>query len=73
MNGPATMYRCKQIINHNEPIELPKCVYKMKNILTTDFSIMDDEDPKVTGSKNLDISQQVLKFLKVLLLTHFIY
>ncbi|XP_021921919.1 probable aminoacyl tRNA synthase complex-interacting multifunctional protein 2 isoform X2 [Zootermopsis nevadensis] len=32
MNGPNTMYRMRPIIKLTEELELPKCMYRMKNI-----------------------------------------
>lgn len=67
MNGPVSMYRCRQIIHHDQPIQLPDCVFKTKNILAVNTSAVGEKI-----SNNLDISQQVLNFLKVLLFKIFI-
>lgn len=63
MNGPSSMYKLTPVFKLPEKIELPTCMYKMKNIVTGDSG--------VTGMKNQrgdiveDISNKVNKILKV--------
>lgn len=76
-NGPLTMYLTKQIVEHDFSVQLPKCMYKMKNI-------HDDTTRRKIGNviktpnhvsneeRSLDISEQVKQFLKVFLLFSFI-
>lgn len=71
-NGPLKMYHARQIVEHNFSVELPMCMYKMKNIHddTTRRKIGNviktanhvSNDPLI-----LDISEQVKQFLKVFL------
>lgn len=49
------MYRMKKIINYDDEIVLPKCMYRIKN--PNEFLKTDDV--------NINISEQVIKFLKV--------
>lgn len=51
------MYHMKNIVNHNEEITLPKCMYHIKN---PNESLKDEFD-----QININISNQVIKFLKV--------
>lgn len=61
MNGPVQMYRTKQIISHDMPVELPKCMYQMRSIHSSAERGADQQErpPKV------DITEQVKQFLKV--------
>lgn len=53
------MYHMKNIINHEEEVVLPKCMYQVKNSFET---LKEDEI-------NIGISDQVNKFLKVFVTT----
>lgn len=64
MNGPAAIYRIKPIVKHDVIINLPKCMYRIKNIHATRNGV-GPLDGHVKPRKNLDISEQVKLFLKV--------
>lgn len=68
MNGPLKMYQTKQIVKHDLVVELPKCMYKLKNIHESRNNSMVDgiSDHVSHPKKNLNILDQVKKFLKVL-------
>nr|XP_023027353.1 probable aminoacyl tRNA synthase complex-interacting multifunctional protein 2 [Leptinotarsa decemlineata] len=67
MNGPIKMYRTKQIIKHDLPVELPKCMYALKNIHSNSKSDCgSNKDHAKASNKKLDIFDQVKQFLKVL-------
>lgn len=67
MNGPIKMYQTRQIIRHDLPIELPKCMYTLKNIHSRKNGMVDQSTDHVTSpKKKLDIFEQVKQFLKVL-------
>lgn len=55
MNGPVRMYRTKPIIRHDSPVELPKCMYRMRSV----HVVATPPPPKP------DITEQVKQFLKV--------
>ena len=64
MNGPSAMYRMKPIINLSGEIELPKCMYRMKNIQQAYLNSRVEQ--QITNKKqSSSISEQVKKFLKV--------
>ncbi|CAH1170434.1 unnamed protein product [Phaedon cochleariae] len=67
MNGPIKMHRTKQIIHHNIPVQLPKCMYNLKNIHSRSTNgVVDGSHDHVGVSKNkLDIFDQVKQFLKI--------
>lgn len=52
------MYQTAVIINHKEPIEVPDCLYKTKSYRSPNLEPGNNE---IT----FDITQQVMKFLKV--------
>lgn len=57
MNGPTKMYQMKPIINHNFAVELPKCMYKMRNIHNQRI-IAAGTDHVSSPDKKLDIFDQ---------------
>lgn len=75
MNGPVKMYQTTQIIRHDLPVNVPNCMYQMKNILSGSkinfvggehVSLSSSSSTSVsTSNKTLDISEQVNNFLKV--------
>lgn len=65
MNGPLKIYQTKAIIRHDLPVELPGCMYKMKNILSDQKSQPSGGHVSASPNKNLDLSEQVNKILKV--------
>ncbi|CAH0555322.1 unnamed protein product [Brassicogethes aeneus] len=64
MNGPIKMYQTKPIVRHDVPVQLPTCMYKIKNIYGPRNGEVDPADHVSTANKKLDISEQVKKFLK---------
>lgn len=64
MNGPTKMYSLKQIVRHDFPVELPSCMYKIKNIHSIDKyktrngMVGDGVDHVSSSRKKLDISDQ---------------
>nr|CAH7737124.1 unnamed protein product [Callosobruchus chinensis] len=65
MNGPIKMYQTKQIVQHDFPVELPKCMYRMKNIHARRNGMVDGPNDHVTSSEvKLEIFEQVKQFLK---------
>ncbi|XP_074033789.1 aaRS-interacting multifunctional protein 2 isoform X2 [Leptinotarsa decemlineata] len=59
MNGPIKMYRTTQIIKHDLPVELPKCMYALKNIHSNSKSDCgSNEDHAKASNKKLDIFDQ---------------
>lgn len=72
MNGPLKMYRMKPIVLHDFPVDLPTCMYRMKNIHaarnTNTADIAAEQrigDQSATSSRKLNILDQVKLFLKV--------
>jgi len=63
MNGPNTMYRLRPVIKLTEELELPKCMYRMKNIQQAYLSRVEHQLSNET--KTSSISEQVKKLLKV--------
>lgn len=61
MNGPATMYRTAQVIRHDLPVELPDCMYKVRNV-HGQSRVADLADRSHVGA---DITEQVKRFLQV--------
>ncbi|XP_069695056.1 probable aminoacyl tRNA synthase complex-interacting multifunctional protein 2 isoform X1 [Periplaneta americana] len=63
MNGPNTMYRMRPIIKLTEELELPKCMYRMRNIQQAYLNsrVELQLSNKIQPSS---ISEQVKKFLK---------
>lgn len=53
------MYQLKKIINHDDEVDLPKCMYRVRN--PNEFLKADDV--------KINISEQVIKFLKVYYVT----
>lgn len=71
MNGPIKMYRTKQIVRHDAFVELPSCMYKLKNIHFRKNGMVDgSSDHVLPTKKKLDIIDQVKQFLKVLLISY---
>lgn len=64
MNGPMQMYRTKQIIRHDVPVELPKCMYKMRSVQSSGSGGSVVAGQQQVAPK-LDITEQVKQFLKV--------
>lgn len=66
MNGPVKLYLTKQIVRHDVPVDLPTCMYKIKNIHGLwNGTVIKTSDHVFTPNKDLDISDQVKQFLKV--------
>lgn len=63
MNGPNTMYRMRPIIKLREELELPKCMYRMKNIQQAYLNSR-VERQLFNEIKPSSISEQVKKLLK---------
>ncbi|KAK9686199.1 AIMP2 lysyl-tRNA synthetase binding domain [Popillia japonica] len=59
MNGPLKMYLMKPVVRHDLPVELPNCMYTMKNIHTVrnDIAITDTGHVSTT-KENLDTFDQ---------------
>ncbi|KAI4461155.1 aminoacyl trna synthase complex-interacting multifunctional protein [Holotrichia oblita] len=59
MNGPLKMYLMKPVVRHDLPVELPSCMYTMKNIHTVrnDIAITDTGHVSTT-KENLDTFDQ---------------
>lgn len=64
MNGPNTMYRMRPVIKLTEELELPKCMYRMKNIQQAYLNSR-VEHQLCNETKASSISEQVKKLLKV--------
>lgn len=60
------MYKTRQIIRHDEPIQLPTCMYKMRNVMALESPVHEQETIKQENPGNLNIAQQVNRILKVL-------
>lgn len=67
MNGPVQMYRAKPIVRRDIAVNLPDCMYKVKSIHASRHNKTAEQCDHVSPKRNLDISQQVKQFLKVLL------
>lgn len=65
MNGPVKMYKTRQIIRHDFKVQLPECIFKMKNIHATSDETGPLGDHVSPAKKSVDISEQVKQFLKV--------
>lgn len=63
MNGPNTMYRMRPVIKLTEELELPKCMYRMKNIQQAYLNSR-VEHQLSNETKASSISEQVKKLLK---------
>ncbi|PSN39773.1 hypothetical protein C0J52_15321 [Blattella germanica] len=63
MNGPNVMYRMEPIVKLPDQIELPKCMYRMKNIQQAYLNSRVEEQ-KSNKKQSSSISEQVNKFLK---------
>lgn len=63
MNGPTTMYRKRPVKKLTEELELPKCMYKMKNIQQAYLNSR-VEHQLSNETKPSSISEQVKKLLK---------
>lgn len=73
MNNPIKMYRTKQIVQHNLPVQLPNCMYKLNNIHSGRNGMVDGSSDHVSSpNKKLDIIDQVKQFLKVLFIFNII-
>lgn len=66
MNGPTKMYHMKPVIVHDFTVDLPKCMYRIKNIHSQRNNADGTEDHVSLPNKKLDIFDQVKQFLKVL-------
>lgn len=67
-NGPLKMYKIPQIVQHDFPVELPTCMYPMKNIHGDERrngNVIKTAHHVFNENRNLDISDQVKLFLKV--------
>ncbi|GJQ71668.1 hypothetical protein Trydic_g11364 [Trypoxylus dichotomus] len=65
MDGPLKMYLTKPAVRHDLPVELPNCMYKMKNIHTVrNGAVITDTGHVSTTKENLDTFDQVIQFLK---------
>ncbi|KAJ8959962.1 hypothetical protein NQ318_009395 [Aromia moschata] len=58
MNGPIKMYQTRQIVRYDIPVELPKCMYTLKNIHSTRNGMVDSSDHVSSSDKKLDIFDQ---------------
>lgn len=68
MNGPVKLYQTKQIVRHDLAVELPKCMYKLKNIheSRSNNTMVDGLSDHVSPpKKKLNILDQVKTLLKV--------
>lgn len=68
MSCSIKMYRTTQIVKHDLPVKLPKCMYTLKNIHSRDTKgmVAESTDHVSTLNKNSSIFDQVKQFLKVL-------
>ncbi|CAH1112542.1 unnamed protein product [Psylliodes chrysocephalus] len=66
MSGSIKMYRTTQIVKHDLPVKLPKCMYTLKNIHSRDTKgmVAESTDHVSTLNKNSSIFDQVKQFLK---------
>ncbi|KAF5283151.1 hypothetical protein FQR65_LT02663 [Abscondita terminalis] len=64
MNGPVKMYKTCQIIQHDLKVELPVCMYRMKNIHANKSDDGPLGDHVSSFRDSADISKQVKQFLK---------
>ncbi|RZC39907.1 aminoacyl tRNA synthase complex-interacting multifunctional protein 2 [Asbolus verrucosus] len=60
MNGPLKMYRTKQVVRHDFKVELPDCMYKLKNIHASRNGMVEQRttDHISSPTKKLDIFDQ---------------
>ncbi|KRT79744.1 hypothetical protein AMK59_7848, partial [Oryctes borbonicus] len=59
MDGPLKMYLVKPVVRHDLPVELPNCMYKMKNIHTIrNGAVITDTGHVSTTKENLDTFDQ---------------
>jgi aminoacyl tRNA synthase complex-interacting multifunctional protein 2 len=60
MNGPLKMYRTKQVVHHDFKVELPDCMYKLRNIHAARNGMVDQRttDHVSSSTKKLDIFDQ---------------
>lgn len=65
MNGPLKMYQTKQIVQHDFKVQLPNCMYKLKNIHGRNGTVEQRTDHVSSAPKKVDIFDQVKQFLKV--------
>ncbi|XP_018571406.1 probable aminoacyl tRNA synthase complex-interacting multifunctional protein 2 isoform X1 [Anoplophora glabripennis] len=64
MNGPIKMYQTRRFVRHDIPVELPKCMYTLKNIHSRNGMVDGAVDHVLAKNKKLDIFDQVKQFLK---------
>ncbi|KAJ8914561.1 hypothetical protein NQ315_010025 [Exocentrus adspersus] len=64
MNGPIRMYQTRRIVQHDFHVELPKCMYPLKNVHSRNGMVDGAVDHVSTEKKKLDIFDQVKQFLK---------
>ena len=68
INGATKMYKMQPIIDHDLKINLPSCMFHMRNVHSREKEV----DTKITEGRiptsyeNLDTFDQVIQFLKVL-------
>lgn len=66
MDGPLKMYLTKPVVRHDISVELPNCMYRMKNIhVVRNGTAITDTGHVSTTKENLDTFDQVIQFLKV--------
>lgn len=73
MNGPIKMYQTRRFVRHDIPVELPKCMYALKNIHSRNGMVDGAVDHVSTENKKLDIFDQVKQFLKVSFISNIIF
>ncbi|XP_019866982.1 probable aminoacyl tRNA synthase complex-interacting multifunctional protein 2 isoform X2 [Aethina tumida] len=58
INGPIKMYEKRPIVRHDVPVELPTCMYKLKNVYGSRNGVVESADHVSTSDKKLDIFDQ---------------
>ncbi|XP_022917781.2 probable aminoacyl tRNA synthase complex-interacting multifunctional protein 2 isoform X1 [Onthophagus taurus] len=59
------MYAMRPLIDHNGPLELPQCMYKMRNLHSgRNGEVINDTGHVVVSKGNLDTFERVYQFLK---------
>ncbi|KAJ8968860.1 hypothetical protein NQ317_016783 [Molorchus minor] len=65
MNGPIRMYRTRQIVRHDIAVELPQCMYTLKNIHPMKNGMVASTDHVSSSAKKLDIfDQNIMIYLR---------
>ncbi|XP_044271083.1 probable aminoacyl tRNA synthase complex-interacting multifunctional protein 2 isoform X2 [Tribolium madens] len=59
MNGPLKMYRTKQVVRHDITVQLPDCMYKLKNIHAARNGMVEQRTDHISSApKKVDICDQ---------------